>query len=173
MKFFVSADIRKNDLLKLVVLFTTVFFVFLWITNLLLFLKVGLSYESVVEYYRGSEESFRPPRSYLGLLEEAHFHFFSMAVLLVTLNHLFLFTSRSSVEKLVVIVASYGSALLDIAGGWLIRYVSAEFAYLKISSFVVLQASLLYLMVVVTLYLYGKKDDRRKQPGSPPAGNPG
>lgn len=158
MKFFISQDIRKNDLLKLVVVLTTVFFVFLWVTNLLLFLKVGLSYESVVEYYRGSEETFRPPRSYMGLLEEAHFHFFSMAVLLVTLNHLFLFTKRGNGEKLLVVAASYGSAFLDIAGGWLVRYAAPEFAYLKIASFVVLQASLLYLMAVVTFYLFGKRE---------------
>lgn len=158
MKFFISQDIRKNDLLKLVVLLTTVFFVFLWVTNLLLFLKVGLSYESVVEYYRGSEETFRPPRSYMGLLEEAHFHFFSMAVLLVTLNHLFLFTKRGNGEKLLVVASSYGSAFLDIAGGWLVRYAAPEFAYLKIASFVVLQASLLYLMAVVTFYLFGKRE---------------
>ncbi len=158
MKFFISQDIRKNDLLKLVVLLTTVFFVFLWVTNLLLFLKVGLSYESVVEYYRGSEETFRPPRSYMGLLEEAHFHFFSMAVLLVTLNHLFLFTKRGNGEKLLVVASSYGSAFLDIAGGWLVRYAAPEFAYLKIASFVVLQASLLYLMAVVTFYLCGKRE---------------
>ena len=158
MKFFISQDIRKNDLLKLVVLLTTVFFVFLWVTNLLLFLKVGLSYESVVEYYRGSQETFRPPRSYMGLLEEAHFHFFSMAVLLVTLNHLFLFTKRGNGEKLLVVASSYGSAFLDIAGGWLVRYAAPEFAYLKIASFVVLQASLLYLMAVVTFYLFGKRE---------------
>ena len=158
MKFFISQDIRRNDLLKLVVVLTTVFFVFLWVTNLLLFLKVGLSYESVVEYYRGSEESFRPPRSYMGLLEEAHFHFFSMAVLLVTLNHLFLFTGRGSGEKLLVIAASYGSAFVDIAGGWLVRYAAPEFAYVKIASFIVLQASLAYLMAVVTFYLFGKRE---------------
>lgn len=158
MKFFISQDIRRNDLLKLVVVLTTVFFVFLWVTNLLLFLKVGISYESVVEYYRGSEESFRPPRSYMGLLEEAHFHFFSMAILLVTLNHLFLFTGRGNAEKLLVITASYGAAFLDIAGGWLVRYAAAEFAYVKIASFVVLQASLAYLMAVVTFYLFGKRE---------------
>ncbi len=157
MKFFISSDIRKNDLLKLIVLLTTIFFLFLWVTNLLLFLKIGFSYEGVVEYYRGSEESFRPPRSYLGLLEEAHFHFFSMAILLVTLNHLFLFTNRSSSEKFLVIIASYGSAFLDIAGGWLVRYLSAGFAYVKIGSFLVLQISLLYLIIIVTFYLYRKR----------------
>lgn len=156
MRFFISSDIRKNDLLKLIILFTVIFFVFLWITNLLLYLKVGMSYESVVEYYRGSETSFRPPRSYLGLLEEAHFHFFSIAIILVTLNHLILFTGIRSLYKLLLIVVSYLSAFLDIISGWLVRFVSPEFAYLKISSFLVFQASLLILLIIVTMYLFRK-----------------
>ena len=98
------------------------------------------------------------------MLEEAHFHFFSIAVLLVTLNHLFLFTNRGSAEKLLVIVASYGSAFLDIASSWFVRYVSAEFAYLKIGSFLVLQISLLYLIIFVTYYLYRKKPEYPKSP---------
>lgn len=156
MRFFISSDIRKNDLLKLIILFTVIFFVFLWITNILLYLKVGMSYESVVEYYRGSETSFRPPRSYLGLLEEAHFHFFSIAIILVTLNHLILFTGIRSLYKLLLIVVSYLSAFLDIISGWLVRFVSPEFAYLKISSFLVFQASLLILLIIVTMYLFRK-----------------
>lgn len=156
MRFFISSDIRKNDLLKLIILFTVIFFVFLWITNILLYLKVGMSYESVVEYYRGSETSFRPPRSYLGLLEEAHFHFFSIAIILVTLNHLILFTGIRSLYKLLLIVVSYLSAFLDIISGWLVRFVSPEFAYLKISSFLVFQASLLVLLIIVTMYLFRK-----------------
>jgi len=157
LRFFISSDISKNNLLKLIIVFTVLFFVFLWITNLLLYLQVGFSYESVVEYYRGSEENFRPPKSYLGMLEEAHFHFFSMAIILVTLNHLILFTPIGGFWKLVLIVSSFASAFGDIAGGWLIRYVSPEFAYFKIASLLVLQISLAALMVIVVWYLYGKQ----------------
>lgn len=156
MRFFISSDIRKNDLLKIIILFTVIFFVFLWLTNLLLYLKVGLSYESVVEYYRGSEENFRPPKSYLGLLEEAHFHFFSIAIILVTLNHLILFTNIKSFNKLLIIVVSYLSAFFDIVSGWLIRFVSPGFAYLKISSFLIFQISLLLLIFIVCVYLFQK-----------------
>jgi len=131
------------------------FFFFLWITNLLLYLQVGFSYDSVVQYYLGSEENFRPPRSYLGMLEEAHFHFFAMAIILVTLNHLILFTKISNFWKLILIFSSFTSALGDIAGGWLIRYVSPEFAYLKIASLIVLQVSLAALMIIVIWFLYG------------------
>ena len=157
LRFFISPDIRKNSLLRLIVVFTILFFVLLWVTNLLLYLQIGFSYDSVVEYYRGSEANFRPPKSYLGMLEEAHFHFFSMAVILVTLNHLILFTALENIWKLLLIVSSFLSALGDIAGGWLIRYVSPDFAYLKIASVLVLQASLAALMIIVILYLYGAR----------------
>ncbi|MEM7007557.1 MAG: hypothetical protein AAF462_00310 [Thermodesulfobacteriota bacterium] len=162
MRFFISSDIRKNTLLKLIILFTVIFFVFLWITNLLLYLQIGFSYETVVNYYLGSEADFRPPRSYLGMLEEAHFHFFAMAIILVTLNHLILFTKISNLWKLILILTSFLSALGDIAGGWLIRYVSPDFAYLKIISLILLQVSLGALMAIVIWYLYaytGKKSD--------------
>ena len=138
--------------------FTVLFFLFLWITNLLLYLQIGFSYESVVEYYLGSEQDFRPPRSYLGMLEEAHFHFFAMAIILVTLTHLILFTKINNFWKLLLILSSYLSALGDIAGGWLILYVSPEFAYLKIASLIVLQVSLAALMIIVIWFLYGYSD---------------
>lgn len=163
MKFFISNDIRNNSLLKLIVVFTLVFMCFLWLTNLLLYLKIGFSYESIVEYYRGSEENFREPKSYLGLLEEAHFHFFSMAIILVTLNHLILFTKIKNVWKLVIILASYLSAFGDITSGWLIRYISPSFAYLKLGSVIVLQASFAALLVFVLIFLYSGKDDNMRQ----------
>lgn len=134
-----------------------VFFVLLWLTNLLLYLQIGFSYDSVVEYYRGSEANFRPPKSYLGMLEEAHFHFFSMAVILVTLNHLILFTTLGNLWKLLLILSSFLSALGDIAGGWLIRYVSPNFAYLKIASITVLQISLAALMIITIWFLYSAR----------------
>ena len=146
----------------MIVAFTVLFFVFLWITNLLLYLQIGFSYDSVVEYYLGSEQDFRPARSYLGMLEEAHFHFFAMAIILVTLNHLILFTKISNFWKMVLILSSFVSAFGDIAGGWLIRYVSPEFAYLKIASLIVLQVSLAALMVIVIWFLYGNSERRTK-----------
>ncbi|MGH7891486.1 MAG: hypothetical protein ACREN0_04375 [Thermodesulfobacteriota bacterium] len=163
MRFFISPDIRKNSLLRLIIVFTVLFFVLLWVTNLLLYLQIGFSYDSVVEYYRGSEANFRPPKSYLGMLEEAHFHFFSMAIILVTLNHLMLFTSLGNIWKLLLIVSSFLSALGDIAGGWLIRYVSADFAYVKIISVIVLQVSLALLMVIIIWFLYCNRKDASYQ----------
>jgi hypothetical protein len=156
LRYFISNDINKNHLLKIIIAFTLLFFVFLWLTNLLLYLQIGFSYSSVVEYYLGSEESFRPAKSYIGLLQESHFHFFSMAIILVTLNHLILFAPIKNLYKLILILSSFLSALGDISGGWLIRYVSPQFAYLKIVSVVVLQLSLALLIIVVIMFLYRK-----------------
>jgi len=161
MKFFISNDIRNNSLLKLIIVFTLIFFFFLWLTNILLYLKIGLTYDSIVEYYRGSAESFKQPKSYLGLLEEAHFHFFSMAIILVTLNHLILFSKINNIWKLIVIMASFISAFGDIAGGWLVRYVSPSFAYLKLGSVIVLQISLALLLIFVLIFLYDRNNNGR------------
>lgn len=157
MRFFITADIRRNTLLKLVIVLTLLFFFFLWVTNLLLYFEIGFSYDSVVEYYRGNEETFRPSKSYLGLLQESHFHFFSMAIILVTLNHLILFARFGNSWKLVLILGSFISAFGDIAGGWLTLYVSPHFAYVKIASVIVLQVSLAFLLVIVTWFLYGRR----------------
>jgi len=84
-------------------------------------------------------------------------------VILVTLNHLILFTALGNVWKLLLIVSSFLSALGDIMGGWLIRYVSADFAYLKIASVVVLQVSLALLMVIIIWFLYYNRKDASYQ----------
>ena len=156
MKFFISNDIRKNQLLKIIIIFTLVYFIMLWITNLLLYLQVGLDYTSIVKYYRGAEEEFRQPKSYIGLLQESHFHFFSMAIILVTLNHLILFTGISGRMKMLLILSSFASALGDILSGWLIRYVAPQFAYMKLISFATLQITLLLLIYINMKYLYVK-----------------
>ncbi len=158
MRFFISSELKRNDFLKIIVIFTTIFFLFLWLTNILLYMQIGFSYNGIVEFYLGNEEVFRPAKSYIGLLEEAHFHFFSMAILLITLTHLMLFTSLSSGWKLTLIVVPFTSSFLEIISGWLIRYISPIFAYLKLGSFIVMQASLLILLIIIFIYLFRNSD---------------
>lgn len=157
MRFFISNDLNRNTLMRLILSLTLFFFLLLLVTNFLLYLEIGFTYESVVNYYLGSEENFRPPKSYIGLLQESHFHFFAMGIILVTLNHLVLFSNISRYLKVTLILSSFFSALGDIAGGWLIRYMSPQFAYLKIASVIVLQLSLLFLILIVGWFLYDKR----------------
>src|SRR5690606_17167084 len=80
-------------------------------------------------------------------LEVSHFHFFAMGLLLLTLTHLMLFVPLRPDLKPWFIVVPFGAALLDEGSGWLVRFVSPWFAYLKIASFLALETSLAVLVV--------------------------
>ncbi len=149
MRFVITGEWSKNRLLQLIIVIFVIYVAGLWLTNALLyFQKMGLSYVSVTEYYLGSEERFLQPRSYQGMLEVAHFHLFAMGLLLLTLTHLMLFVPLSSNTKAGFIIIPFTAALLDEAGGWLVRFVHPLFAYLKIAGFVALEVSLAALIVV-------------------------
>lgn len=149
MRFVVTGEWSKNRLLQLIILMFVIYVALLWVTNALLFFgKMGLTYASVTDYYLGSEERFLQPRSYQGMLEVSHFHLFAMGLLLLTLTHLMLFVPMRSDLKPLFVVIPFGSALLDEGSGWLVRFVSPGFAYLKIAGFLLLEASLAVLIVV-------------------------
>ena len=103
MRFFISGEWTRNSLLKLIVVFFLLYVTVFWLTNALLYFhKMGLTYESVVDYYLGSEEKFLQPRSYQGLLEISHFHLFSMGDLQVLLEILQMFMQLVSLLALQV-----------------------------------------------------------------------
>jgi hypothetical protein len=126
-----------------IVLFFLFYCFAFWLTNFGLYMEMGLSYQGVVEHYLGSPEKFTRPKSIRGLMEVSHFHLFAMGIFLVSLMHLLLFVPVNGLLKVVLIVAAFTSAFLDEASGWLIVFVSPVFAYMKITSFVVLQLSLI------------------------------
>jgi hypothetical protein len=140
----------------------------LWVTNALLYSHIGFTYKSVTEYYLGSEESFRPPRTYQGMLEISHFHFFAMGILLLTLTHLVLFVPLPPERKPWLIVVPFVSALVDEGSGWLVRFVHPLFAYVKIAGFLALEIS---LAVLICLSLWavtvGSQQNYRAQPAMP------
>jgi len=149
MRFVITGEWTKNRLLQLIIVLFVVYVAILWLTNALLyFQKMGLNYTSVTEYYLGSEEKYLPPRSYQGMLEITHFHLFAMGILLLTLTHLMLFVPLRSELKPWFIVIPFCAALLDEGGGWLVRFVHPLFAYVKITGFVVLEASLAVLICI-------------------------
>ncbi|MGE0826783.1 MAG: hypothetical protein AB7G75_20330 [Candidatus Binatia bacterium] len=147
MRFVVTGEWSKNGLLQLIIVCFVVYVGVLWLTNALLFFnKMSLTYSSITEYYLGSEEKFLQPRTYQGMLEVSHFHFFAMGMLLLTLTHLMLFVPLPSDRKPWFIIVPFVSALLDEGSGWLVRFVHPGFAYLKILGFLSLEISLAALM---------------------------
>lgn len=147
MKFLVNGDFNNNRLLKIILIFSLIYIAVLWVTNILLYVeKIGFTYASVIEYYLGAEEEFKNPVSYRGLLEVTHFHLFVFGMALLLMNHLTVFTGLSQSIKLSLIIISFLSGLGDMGAGWLIRFVSPSFAYLKIVSFIVFQISFFLLI---------------------------
>jgi len=152
MRFVITGEWRQNRLLRLIILWFLLYSIGLWITNALLYFnQMSLSYESVVAYYRGSEEQFLTPRSYKVLLEISHFHLLAMGLFILTLAHLVLFVPFSPRVKLWLINLSFFSALSDEAAGWLTRFVHPLFAYYKIGAFLLLQGTMAVLIVAVTV----------------------
>lgn len=161
MRFIVTGDFNNNRLLQIILLFVLLYISFLWFTNILLYIeKIGFTYTSVVDYYLGSDDEFKNPVSYRGLLEGTHSHLFTFAMALLLVSHLTVFSSINQRLKLLLILVSFISGFLDIATGWLIRFVSPGFAYLKVSSFIVFQASFLLLLIFSLMSL--SKDRKEK-----------
>jgi hypothetical protein len=102
------------------------------------FQRIGVSYERVVAYYLGGEIGGQIffAKNLNALLEETHFHAFSMSVVFLILAHLFMATSLSKRVKLFFILTTFFSNIFDMGGSWLTRLLSPTFAYLLICSWV-------------------------------------
>jgi hypothetical protein len=149
LRFVVTGEWTRNRLLQTIVVLYALYVVGLWVTNALLyFSKMGLGPDSVVAYYLGSEEQFLSPRSYQGLLEVSHFHFFAMGMLLLVLTHLMLFVPIRGSLKAWLIAVPFLAGFVDEGAGWLVRFAHPGFAYLKIAGFLLLETSLAVLVAV-------------------------
>ena len=163
MRYFVTGEQHRKSLLNTLVLMFLVYIALLWISNgMMYFHHMDLSPDSVIAYYLGSEQQFTQPRSYQGMLEVSHFHLFSMGMLVLTLTHLMLMTEFSVRLKIWLSSMTYGAALADEVGGWLVRFVDPLFAYFKIAAFMVLELSLGALLVVVITALVRARVKMRK-----------
>jgi hypothetical protein len=148
-RFVVTGEWTRNRLLQTIVTLYALYVIGLWLTNALLyFSKMSLTAVSVIDYYLGSEERFLSPRSYQGLLEVSHFHLFAMGMLLLVLTHLMLFVPIRNSTKAWLIIIPFFAAILDEGSGWLVRFVSPNFAYAKIAGFLLLQTSLAVLVAI-------------------------
>jgi hypothetical protein len=154
MKYLQNGGFQKNALMRLTLSLAMIFLVGFVVTNFLLyFSRMDFSPQSVVHYYSGSEEDFHPARSYQSMLEVTHGHLPMMAIVLLLLTHLAIFAPFSKTGKVTFVSVAFGSSLLNEASNWLVRFVHPDFAYLKIASFVLMQGSLIFLLVVLAVFL--------------------
>ena len=142
MKNFVTPSFRLRDASFEIRLVYTLFLLLilggLVTTWFFQFQRIGVSYERIVVYYLGGEIGGQMffAKNPNALLEETHFHAFSMSVVFLILAHLFMATSLSRGAKLFFILTTFFSHVFDMGGSWLTRMLSPMFAYLLIFSWV-------------------------------------
>lgn len=174
MRFVITGEWSRNRLLQTIVALYCIYVAGLWLTNALLyFSKMSLTPSSVVLYYLGNEELYRSPRTYQGLLEVSHFHLFAMGMLLLVLTHLVLFVPLQGRTKAWLIVLPFASALVDEGSGWLVRFASPHFAWLKIAGFLALQSSLAALVILSLWAVFVGSQRNYASAGRPGAGPSG
>jgi hypothetical protein len=169
LRFVVTGEWTRNRLLQTIVVLYVLYVAGLCVTNALLyFSKMGLGANSVVAYYLGSEERFLSPRSFQGLLEVSHFHFFAMGMLLLVLTHLMLFVPIRGGLKAWLIAVPFLSGFLDEGAGWLVRFAHPDFAYAKIAGFLLLETSLVLLVAVSLWSVFAGSQRSYAGNGDPP-----
>jgi hypothetical protein len=150
-----TGGFQNNPYIRLTLGLTLVLLAAFTATNFMLyFAKMDLSPSSVVSYYNGNEEEFRPARSYQSMLEVTHGHFAMMAFVMLLLTHLAVFAPFRRSQKVGLIVTAFTSVLLGEASGWLVRFIDPGLAWLKVISFLALQASLLFLLGTLGVFLW-------------------
>jgi hypothetical protein len=166
-KYLQNGNFQKQPLMRLTLSLSLLFITGFIVTNFLLYFnKMGLTPQSVVTYYIGSEEEFVPARTYQSMLEVAHGHLPMMALVLLLLTHLAIFAPFSQGGKVAFVLIAFLSTLLNEASSWLVRFVDPAFAYLKVGAFVTMQGSLIFLVVVLWIFLWRWKTTNGETNGS-------
>jgi len=98
--------------------------------------RIGLTPAHVAAYYRGGEAGtvMMFPKTFGQLLEVTHAHAFMMAVIFLTLAHLFASTSTSRAMQGTVLGATFVGMVGNLAAPWLTRYGAAWCAWILLVS---------------------------------------
>jgi hypothetical protein len=165
MKYMERGGFQGHPLMRLTLLWTLLFMTGLWVTNAFMYLtRMGLSPSSVTAYYLGSEDSFQAARSAASMLEVTHTHLPIFGVVVLLLTHLMIFAPYEDRTKRWFISTTFVSAFGGEAAGWLVRFVSPGFAWLKIACFLAFQACLAFLIVGLGMFLLAAKKPRGRAP---------
>ena len=87
-------------------------------------------------HFRGGERDGAMvfPKAFRELVELTHAHAFVMGGTYLILGHLIIATTAPPRVKVWSVVGGFGGLIADVIGVWLIRYVSAVFAYTQIAA---------------------------------------
>ena len=165
MRYMQEGGFQNNPLMRLTLGLTLGLLVGFWATNVgMYFSRMTLAPSSVVAYYNGSEEDFRPPRSAGSMLETTHMHLPMMGMVLLLLTHLAIFMPLPRGARAGTILTTFVSAVLEEAGGWLVRFVSPALAPVKVIGFLGLQSAIAFLIFALGVFLVGASRRQAEAP---------
>ncbi len=163
MKYLQKGGFQNHSLMKLTIMFTLLFLTAFWLTNFAIyFSKMNLSPQSVQDYYLGSEENFTMPKTFQSMLEVTHSHLPMMAMVILLVTHLLIFTPYQFKTKIFFITSGFLLALANEASGWLVRFVDPDFAWLKVVAFFGFQSVLGILLFALTAFVGKNKQNGTK-----------
>ena len=148
MKYLESGGHERSGLMRLTLGGALVFLFGLWVSSFgMFFSRFNLDPQSVIAYYRGSEETFQPPRTFGSMVEVTHGHMAMMGVVLLLLTHLAIFLPVKRSVKVAGIIGTFAAAFLNEASGWLVRFAGPAFAPLKPIAFLASQGFQIVLLL--------------------------
>ena len=107
--------------------------------------KIGFNVQGVLDYYLGSEAKFTQPKETSGILKTILPHIFAFGLFSMVLLHFLIFTKENKTMKLkVLIILMFITAAIEIFVPFLIINGFTFFAYLKLVSFFLFEALILY-----------------------------
>lgn len=132
---------------KLSILYYLLFSLLLIVSAVMLFEhKIGFSFSGVLEYYIGNEEKFISSKDSASILKVVLPHIFVFGLLALVLMHFVVFTEhRYKKSTILLIYMTFITALLEIFTPFLIVSGFEFFAYVKLLSFFLLLALVLYI----------------------------
>jgi hypothetical protein len=157
MKYFTSGTTLRN--LSSATRHTTAAFLLLILGGVIVTILLaketsGFTAARAVEHYRGGEESGSYAKSLHELLETAHFHAFSMPVVLLIVAHLMGLTRFGPVWKALLISGGFAGALLNLVSPFLLVYGGAGWVPVKLAGNLLLGASLPAMCLTCLCDLY-------------------
>ncbi len=153
MRFFISANIKKNTPLYYAVLFFLVFALLFWLASWVHFYsKYGFSQESLVRYFFMDPE-FPERVSIAQVSEDFHVGIFLHSIMLITLFSLFNLTVINPKLKLTLIVLTGFLALLYLSSDFVIIFTWTGLVWLKFLSFLAYQIAFFITWLLTVIYL--------------------
>ena len=126
--------------------FTLVFIVF---NFFIFYVELGLTPESIKDYYLGNPKKYAKPKTLEGLFKVFYPHLLSMALYSFTVAHLLLFTELKKVISTTTGLILFVSSFLDNISGLFIRFFNESFVYLKMISFIIFELFSLFAIIYI------------------------